>query len=140
MPAKAECVDANQGQLKKLNKVFHCANQGLSNSRERSQTADQLNSTFNFSLNICKRMYASSRSTLNSVLVPWDDRITINLGGHMDAILPLQSTPRRSRRKHSSEFKAAVLAACHQSGVSVAAIALVVVVEHTKCAVLQPPC
>ena len=41
----------------------------------------------------------------------------------MDAILPLQSTPRRSRRKHSPEFKAAVLAACHQPGVSVAAIA-----------------
>ncbi|STQ90176.1 transposase [Iodobacter fluviatilis] len=41
----------------------------------------------------------------------------------MDAILPLQSTPRRSRRKHSPEFKSAVLAACHQPGVSVAAIA-----------------
>lgn len=48
---------------------------------------------------------------------------TINLGEHMDAILPLQSTPRRSRRKHSPKFKAAVLAACHQPGVSVAAIA-----------------
>lgn len=41
----------------------------------------------------------------------------------MDAILPLQSTPRRTRRKHSPEFKSAVLAACHQPGVSVAAIA-----------------
>lgn len=48
---------------------------------------------------------------------------TINFGGHMDAILPLQSTPRRTRRKHSPEFKSAVLAACHQPGVSVAAIA-----------------
>ncbi len=36
---------------------------------------------------------------------------TITLGGHMDAILPLQSTPRRYRRKHSPEFKATVLAA-----------------------------
>lgn len=40
----------------------------------------------------------------------------------MDAILPLQSTPRRTRHKHSPEFKSAVLAACHQPGVSVAAI------------------
>jgi transposase-like protein len=48
---------------------------------------------------------------------------TINLDGHMDAILPLQSTPRRPRRKHSPQFKASVLAACQQPGVSVAAIA-----------------
>ena len=40
----------------------------------------------------------------------------------MDAILPLQATPRR-RRKHSPQFKATVLAACQQPGVSVAAIA-----------------
>ena len=41
----------------------------------------------------------------------------------MDALPPLQATIHRRRRKHSIQFKAAVLAACQQPGVSVAAIA-----------------
>ena len=34
------------------------------------------------------------------------------------------STGRRRRRTHSAEFKAKVIAACHQPGVSIAAVAL----------------
>ncbi|MGE3703272.1 MAG: transposase [Hyphomicrobiaceae bacterium] len=35
----------------------------------------------------------------------------------------MQDTPRRPRRRHSAEFKAAVLAACAQPGASVASVA-----------------
>jgi len=36
----------------------------------------------------------------------------------------MQDNPRRSRRRHSTEFKAEVLAACAQPGASVAGVAL----------------
>ncbi len=37
---------------------------------------------------------------------------------------PVNTASRRSRRRHSAAFKASIIAACHQPGVSVAAIAL----------------
>jgi len=48
---------------------------------------------------------------------------TIYLGGHMDTTR-LPPSASRPHRKHSPEFKAKVIAACLQPGVSIAAVAL----------------
>lgn len=49
---------------------------------------------------------------------------TSSLGGHVDTFIQPAPAARRTRRRHSAEFKAQIAAACRQPGVSIAAVAL----------------
>ena len=49
---------------------------------------------------------------------------TSTLGGHVNTISEQMADGRRRRRVHSDEFKANAVAACHQVGVSIAAVAM----------------
>ena len=49
--------------------------------------------------------------------------MSTNLGGHMNTY-GIDLMGRRRRRRHSSEFKAAVIQECMRPGVSIAAVAL----------------
>lgn len=45
-------------------------------------------------------------------------------GGHVDTSTAIQLPGRRTRRRHSVSFKASIVAACRQPGVSLCAVAL----------------
>jgi len=45
-------------------------------------------------------------------------------GGHVDTSTAIQLPGRRTRRRHSASFKASIVSACRQPGVSLAAVAL----------------
>ena len=49
---------------------------------------------------------------------------TSTLGGHVNTIPEQMADGRRRRRMHSDEFKAHAVAACQQTGVSIAAVAM----------------
>ncbi|MFG6417321.1 IS66-like element accessory protein TnpA [Roseateles sp. DC23W] len=46
------------------------------------------------------------------------------LGGHVNTTTSQQAGTRRRRRRHSDEFKADLVAACSQPGISIAAVAM----------------
>ena len=46
------------------------------------------------------------------------------LGGHMDTFTSVELPARRTRRRHAASFKASIVAACRQPGMSLAAVSL----------------
>ena len=46
------------------------------------------------------------------------------LGGHMDTFTSVELPARRTRRRHAASFKASIVAACRQPGMSLSAVAL----------------
>ena len=46
------------------------------------------------------------------------------LGGHMDTLTSVELPARRTRRRHEASFKASIVAACRQPGMSLSAVSL----------------
>ena len=46
------------------------------------------------------------------------------LGGHMDTFTSVELPARRTRRRHAASFKASIVAACRQPGMSLSAVSL----------------
>ena len=46
------------------------------------------------------------------------------LGGHMDTLISVELPARRTRRRHEVSFKASIVAACRQPGMSLSAVSL----------------